>query len=614
MVNLLSLVLALPLVGALAIFALQRWLPRVAVAWLACSSVLGALLASALAVHAGPQTAVLGTWLPLHRVEWKLALDALSAVMILVITGVGFLIHVYSAAYMAEEEGYGRYFAGLNLFVFFMLLLVLAGNYAVLFVGWEGVGLASWLLIGHYRSRARAAAAATKAFLMNRLGDAALLVGLLLLSVLTGSLDIATAVERAGGLDVRLLTVALLLLTLGACGKSAQGPLFSWLPDAMEGPTPVSALIHAATMVTAGVYLLARSAPLLETAPLARDVILYIGTFTALLAASSATAQNDIKRVLAWSTISQLGLMFMALGAGAYWAAIFHLFTHAFFKAQLFLGAGAVIHALDGEQDMRRMGGLRSRMPVTYWSMLAGACALTGLPGFAGFFSKEVILSAAVSRSVFLFAVGLSVAALTAAYMGRLMRLVFHGAPRWFGVSIHEPPLPMLAPMVLLALGSLVAGWPSEAFSRFLASTLPTQSHPGADWPLIISSLAAVTAGLWMSRYDVESAFLQSGWRVDEAYGALLRRVFFPSAGALDALDRLVIDAGVVMTALAVRFWSGAMVVWDMVVIDGIVRYTGEVLRLASLRVRRLQTGVFSSYALLFAGGILILFGVMFYH
>jgi NADH-quinone oxidoreductase subunit L len=614
MVNLLSLVLALPLVGALAIFALQRWLPRVAVAWLACSSVLGTLLASAVAVHAGPQTAVLGTWLPLQRVEWKLALDALSAVMILVITGVGFLIHVYSAAYMAEEEGYGRYFAGLNLFVFFMLLLVLAGNYAVLFAGWEGVGLASWLLIGHYRSRARAAAAATKAFLMNRLGDAALLVGLLLLFVLTGSLDIATAVERAGGLDVRLLTAALLLLTLGACGKSAQGPLFSWLPDAMEGPTPVSALIHAATMVTAGVYLLARSAPLLEAAPLARDVILYIGTFTALLAASSATAQNDIKRVLAWSTISQLGLMFMALGAGAYWAAIFHLFTHAFFKAQLFLGAGAVIHALDGEQDMRRMGGLRSRMPVTYWSMLAGACALTGLPGFAGFFSKEVILSAAVSRSVFLFAVGLSVAALTAAYMGRLMRLVFHGAPRWFGVSIHEPPLPMLAPMVLLALGSLVAGWPSEAFSRFLASTLPTQSHPGADWPLIISSLAAVTAGLWMSRYDVESAFLQSGWRVDEAYGALLQRVFFPSAGVLDALDRLVIDAGVVMTALAVRFWSGVMVVWDMVVIDGIVRYTGEVLRLASLRVRRVQTGVFSSYALLFAGGILILFGVMFYH
>src|SRR5580658_7279631 len=414
-------------------------------------------------------------------------LDPLSSIWLLFVTGVGMLIHIYSTGYMAHEGGYYRFFGYMNLFMFSMLTLILANNYMLLFVGWEGVGLCSYLLIGFYFHRNSASTAANKAFIVNRIGDAGFILGALTLSWYLGSFRFTeiNAFARSGQFAIgdSVLTAAALLLFVGACGKSAQLPLYVWLPDAMEGPTPVSALIHAATMVTAGVYMVARSNAVFVLAPKAMLVVAIVGAATAVFAASIGLVQNDIKRVLAYSTVSQLGYMFLALGVGAFAAGVFHVFTHAFFKALLFLGAGSVIHSMSGEQDMRHMGDLGHRIPITHRTMFIATLAIAGIFPFAGFFSKDAILWETWSREGgayrFLWGIGFATALMTAFYMFRLMYLTFHGHPRMSHDAehhIHESPVSMTAPLVVLALCAIVAGWlgwphslgGSDRFTKFL--------------------------------------------------------------------------------------------------------------------------------------------------
>jgi NADH-quinone oxidoreductase subunit L len=459
----------------------------------------GAAFASVLSVAlrfsslSTPHIELLATWIRAGSFQSDFAfyLDQLSLIMLLVVTGVGFLIHIYSIGYMWEEAGFYRFFAYLNLFMFFMLTLVLASNYLLMFVGWEGVGLASYLLIGFWFTKDSAASAGKKAFIVNRIGDFGFLIALFLLIKHFGTLDYQQVFQsiiplspEAGGAGV--LTAIGLLLMVGAAGKSAQIPLYVWLPDAMEGPTPVSALIHAATMVTAGVYMVARSHVIFERAPTALMVVAIIGTLTALFAATIGVTQTDIKKVLAYSTVSQLGYMFIACGVGAFSAAIFHLMTHAFFKGLLFLAAGSVIHAVGGEQDMREMGGLRTKIPWTFWTMTIGTFAIAGIPPFAGFFSKDEILWRAYQATWVYWAIGLFTAFLTSFYMFRLWFLTFFGeyrgqaeaghgdsahgqsddvdtragapAPHGHG-GVHESPRVMVIPLVVLAFLSIVGGW-----------------------------------------------------------------------------------------------------------------------------------------------------------
>src|SRR6266566_6768348 len=424
--------------------------------------------------------------------------DQLTAVMLLVVTGVGFLIHLYSAGYMHDDDGYARFFTYLNLFVFSMVMLVLAGNFLVLYVFWEAVGLCSYLLIGFWYERKSATEAGKKAFIVNRVGDFGFGLGIMLIWVTFGTLNYGEVFAKAdASVSTSTYLAIALLLFMGACGKSAQLPLFTWLPDAMEGPTPVSALIHAATMVTAGVYMVARCHKLFEMAPLSLSVVAGIGIATALMAGTIGLVQNDIKRVLAYSTVSQLGYMFLAMGVGAYAAGIFHLYTHAFFKALLFLGSGAVIHALAGEQDLRRMGGLKEALPITYWTFVVGALAIAGVPGLAGFFSKDEILAQTFDQGhTVLWAVGLATSLLTAIYMFRLVFLAFHGSragaasgaephaadrPRAAGAEhpghLHDAPAPMALALIVLAIGSVVAGYLSLGgrFEHFLAPSFEPQ-------------------------------------------------------------------------------------------------------------------------------------------
>ncbi len=469
----------LPLLGAAAngIFA-ARW-PRGAVNAVALGSTGLSFLASlevarefaSLSANQIPWLRSYFTWIEAGRLraDFALQIDQLTLIMLLVVTGVGWLIHLYSIGYMADDAGYRRFFSYLNLFMFFMLTLVLAANYLVLFVGWEGVGLCSYLLIGFWFLKKTATDAGNKAFWVNRVGDFGFLLGLFLLFRQFGTLDFASIFRDSAAMPVEtaghgVLTAITLLLLAGATGKSAQLPLYVWLPDAMEGPTPVSALIHAATMVAAGVYVVARSHVLFIHAPLAMFAVAVIGCATALFAATIALVQTDIKRTLAYSTISQLGYMFLACGVGAFGAGIFHLMTHAFFKALLFLGAGSVMHATSGEQDMRRMGGLRKAIPWTYGTMLVATLAISGTPGFSGFFSKEEILLAARTgpyASSAIYALGVITTGLTALYMFRLLFMTFHGAPRFDPkkTHVHESPRVMLAPLAVLAALALAGGW-----------------------------------------------------------------------------------------------------------------------------------------------------------
>jgi NADH-quinone oxidoreductase subunit L len=585
----------------------------------------------------------LGDWIQAGelQVPIRLLVDRLALLMMLVVTGVGALIHVYSLGYMARDGDRVRYFAHLNLFTFFMLLLVLGGSLPLLFVGWEGVGLCSYLLIGFWFKKPSAAAAGSKAFIVNRVGDAGLLLGMLLAFQVFGTLDLvrilpaesASGFVRAGivaqaeasGAEALgafgPLTVIALLLFVGACGKSAQAPLHVWLPDAMEGPTPVSALIHAATMVTAGVYLLARLSPLYVKAPTAMLVVAGVGVFTAVMAGTIALVQTDIKRVLAYSTISQLGYMFLACGVGVFGAAVFHLFTHAFFKALLFLGAGSVIHALSGEQDMRRMGGLGRRLPWTFWTFLAGAAAIAGVPFLSGWVSKEEILAGtfAAGRPV-LLVLALAAAGLTAFYMARLVLLTFFGSFRGTEAQrqhLHESPWVMRVPLVLLAVGALGAGYVGvpwrellavargagpAGIPRLLAPVLAEDARRAgqhtAGWlPYVATLLAAgaVVLAIYLYRVfaDVPARLarrlaplaraLEAKWGFDIAYGWLVRRVVI---GGSEAFLWRRLDAG-----------------W----IDGAVNGTARLVESLAQRTRALQTGLVRAYTLTLFGGAVAL-------
>jgi NADH-quinone oxidoreductase subunit L len=472
MIKLVGLIPLLPLIGFLIVGLFGKKLSKGLVGVIACGSVLAAFIISlgvffeVRSLEAHSATINLFDWISsgkLH-VPFSFLVDPLSALFLLIITGVGFLIHVYSVGYMHEDEGFSRFFAYLNLFVFFMLLLVLGSNYLLMFVGWEGVGLCSYLLIGFWFKNTAFNKAAKKAFIMNRIGDLGFLLGIILLFITFGSINYSEVFEQAKffGSDKPVITAITLLLFIGAMGKSAQLPLYTWLPDAMAGPTPVSALIHAATMVTAGIYMIARSNILYTLAPFTMGVVALVGVITALFAASIGLFQNDIKKVLAYSTVSQLGLMFLALGVGAYTAGVFHVMTHAFFKALLFLGAGSVIHAMSGEQDLRNMGGLKKYLPVTYWTFLLATLAISGIFPFAGFFSKDEILAHAFEHNKLLWFLGSIASAMTAFYMFRLFYLTFYGGFRGTKEQehhLHESPKSMTIPLMVLAVLSVAGGF-----------------------------------------------------------------------------------------------------------------------------------------------------------
>jgi NADH-quinone oxidoreductase subunit L len=547
--------------------------------------------------------ATLGT----DRFEVAFYLDRLSAVMALVVTGVGSAIHVYSVGYMKEDEGYGRFFAYLNLFLFFMLLLVLGRSLLVLFVGWEGVGLASYLLIGFWFEDAANARAGKKAFVTNRIGDAGFLLGMFMLFQAFGTLDLDRIdAAFAGGVPAGVAaSLIALLLFVGATGKSAQIPLHVWLPDAMAGPTPVSALIHAATMVTAGVYLVARLAPLFGHAPEASAVVAAVGVGTAFFAATVAIAQNDIKKVLAYSTISQLGFMFLALGVGAYGVAIFHLVTHAFFKACLFLGAGSVIHALSGEQDLRRMGGLARRIPLTFATFAIATAAIAGIPPLAGFFSKDEILWYAFAStrggSPLLWTVGAATALLTALYMFRLLWLAFLGRSRMapeVAHHVHESPRSMTSVLVLLAGLSAIGGF--IAVPRFLEPQLPLpavdeQLH-AFETPLLLVSVLLALAGLIGARALYGDAGERAA-RVRARHPALHR--WLAGKYFVDELYERALGRPLVWVSDRVFLRIG-----DRALIDGSLHGAAAVARGSAWLLARVQTGSLHVYAWLVLAGI----------
>ena len=573
-----------------------------------------------------------------HFVDWIVAykdltigfdlqIDHLTVVMLLVVTGVGFLIHIYSTGYMAHEEGYFRFFAYMNLFMFFMLLLVLAANYVVLFVGWEGVGLCSYLLIGFYYLKHSAAQAGKKAFIVNRIGDFGFMLGMFLLFRTFHSLDFHTVFEAASQPNVAheglgqfgVLTAACLLLFMGATGKSAQIPLYVWLPDAMEGPTPVSALIHAATMVTAGVYVVARSHVLFLHSETAMYVVAIVGCATAFFAATIGLVQSDIKKVLAYSTVSQLGYMFLGCGVGAFSAGIFHLMTHAFFKALLFLSAGSVIHAMGGEQDMWQMGGLASKIKVTFWCMLFGTIAIAGFFPFAAFFSKDAILFAAFNSQhdgKALYGVGLFAAILTSFYMFRLVWLTFFGKNRYdeHHVHVHESPKNMTVPLMILAFLSLTGGWfafpalfgGKDYFTDFLSPVFGYGEIAGGEalhsLELTLSGVAMVAATLG----------LVVAWRM---YSKDVKRG--PETGLHKLLyNKYYVDEIYQAAIVGPLVWISRNILWKAVdegTIDGAVNGIGYGVREIGDGVRHAQSGNTRSYAVWVLVGAVVVFGIIFW-
>ena len=586
------LIPAFPLAGALANMFFGRVTGHRA-HWISVPALAGSFLAACVVasrVFSGePITTTLGPWIVAGDFETSITayVDNLTGVMLLVVTGVGFLIHLYSAGYMHDDPGYARFFAYLNLFIFSMTMLVLAGNFLLLFVFWEAVGLCSYLLIGFWYTRQSAANAGKKAFIVNRIGDFGFLLAIMWLWSALGTLDYRAVFKGAETLSPATATGIALLLFLGACGKSAQLPLHVWLPDAMEGPTPVSALIHAATMVTAGVYMVARCHKLFEMAPQSLEIVAWVGGLTAVFAATIGLVQTDIKRVLAYSTISQLGYMFVGVGVGAYAAGIFHLVTHAFFKALLFLGAGSVIHGLSGEQDLRKMGGLAPRMMTTTVTFLVGAFGLAGVPPLAGFFSKDEILGAVFhEHHYFLWAMLVIGAFMTAFYTFRLVFLAFFGGPRMpkeVAHHIHESPAVMTIPLIVLAVLTVVAGLavgiPSSqgtAFSHFLAPVLPldeAEHSAGVAFTLLVLSALVAIAGValaWMvyGRTPVRAAsigvarnplhkLLIEKYYVDEIYGFLfVRPIYHLSLWLARVFDPRVIDGLVNGSATAVLAWA----------------------------------------------------------
>ncbi len=562
------------------------------------------------------------------QADFALQVDQLTVIMLLVVTGVGWLIHIYSTGYMHDDPGYRRFFSYLNLFMFFMLVLSLAANYLLMFVGWEGVGLCSYLLIGFFFLKQSATNAGNKAFWVNRVGDFGFLLGVLLIFRTFGSLDFATVLPRAASLpadpsgQIGTLTIIALLLFVGAAGKSAQLPLYVWLPDAMEGPTPVSALIHAATMVTAGVYMVVRSHAIFLNAPTAMQVVGIIGCATALFAATIGLVQTDIKKVLAYSTVSQLGYMFLACGVGAFGAGVFHLMTHAFFKGLLFLAAGSVIHAMGGEQDMRKMGGLRKKIPITFWTMLMATLAIAGTPGFSGFFSKDEILNEAQRVSPVLWGLGVLTAGLTSFYMFRMLFLTFFVKQRYdeHKVHVHESPSNMTIPLIVLAILSVCGGWMAAPqlmggmnyFQHFLAPVLSNATTEPATAAAetsvsgggeIVQALlgAPVVAGL--------IGFLLAWWLYIKSPDTPRKL-----AESLSALYKLLsgkyfIDELYLAAIVRPLLWISEKVLWhgiDDKVIDGTVNGVAAVSRGSGDRLRRASTGNIRSYATWIVLGVVV--------
>ena len=553
------------------------------------------------------------------KIPFEFQIDQLSSLFLLIITGVGFLIHVYSAAYMKEEsnEHYGRYFAYLNLFIFSMLLLVLGANFVIMFIGWEGVGLCSYLLIGYWFKNQEYNKAANKAFIMNRIGDLAFLIAIfwLINKLGTVSYDEVFAAANLAKLNTTDVTVITLLLFVGATGKSAQIPLYTWLPDAMAGPTPVSALIHAATMVTAGIYMIARSNLLYSMSHITMDIVAYVGLATALLAATIALKQNDIKKVLAYSTVSQLGFMFLALGCGAYTAAVFHVMTHAFFKALLFLGSGSVIHAMGGEQDIRNMGGLSKKLKITFITFLIGCIAIAGIPPFSGFFSKDAILLSAFEKNPVMYGIALFTALLTAFYMFRLLFITFTGKFRGTHEQehhLHESPAAMTIPLVILAVLSIVGGFVGipevfmhggDKLGEFLSPVIATHAaeHPvshSTEYMLMALSTGLVLVIIVFANFKFKnyqrkeetgfSKVLENKWYVDELYDKAIVNPLHQFGGVLKNII-------------------------DNKVVDGLVNGVGRLVNYSSRQFRLLQSGQVGNYVLLMVVSMVVIFVIQFF-
>ena len=626
MINLVWLVPFLPLLGFLINGLGRRYLSKSQVGIVGSGVILAAFVVSLLIFLEVRQPGFSGQTIELFdfisagslRIPFAFQVDQLSALFLLIITGVGSLIHIYSTAYMHDEsnEGFARYFAYLNLFVFSMLLLVLGANYVLMFIGWEGVGLCSYLLIGFWFKNTAYNNAAKKAFIMNRIGDLGFLLGIFFMIVNFNSVTFSHVFGGAKAMGLNNVTVAAIaiLLFVGAMGKSAQIPLYTWLPDAMAGPTPVSALIHAATMVTAGIYMVARSNVLYSLVPHIQTVVAIIGLVTALLAASIALKQNDIKKVLAYSTVSQLGYMFLALGVGAYTAAVFHVMTHAFFKALLFLGSGSVIHAMGGEQDIRKMGGLKKYMPTTHWTFLVGCLAIAGIPGLSGFFSKDEILAHTFAANKVMYVLALAGALMTAFYMFRLYYITFSGSFRGTHEQehhLHESPAAMTIPLVVLALLSIAGGYIGlpEVFGvkhllaeylspMFAASASFAEAHHlehSMEWILMGLSTVLVIVFIFIARGRYAkytdtgkentgfAKVLENKWYVDELYDAVIVKPlgmlsrFFQDALERSGIDRLVNGAGRAVT------WG-------------------------SQQARRLQNGQVGFYVFAMVIGIIVLF------
>jgi NADH-quinone oxidoreductase subunit L len=651
----LALIPLLPFAGFLVNSTLGRRLPKSLSGGLASLVMLASFAVSVMAVlqlagldpearmSRAPET--LYTWIASGdlKIDVSFRVDPLSAVMILVITGIGSLIHIYSTAYMHDESDseFARYFSYLNLFASFMLVLVLGANFPLMFVGWEGVGLCSYLLIGFWFRKKSANDAGKKAFVVNRIGDYAFILGMLALFAKFGTLDFQAIAAAVSAMPKEatfgVLSITTLLLFIGATGKSAQIPLYTWLPDAMEGPTPVSALIHAATMVTAGVYMIGRNAVLFEHAPQTMLIVAVIGALTALMAGTIGLVQNDIKRVLAYSTVSQLGYMFLAMGMGAFGAGIFHLYTHAFFKALLFLGSGAVIHALHGEQDIRNMGGLKKYLPITYWTFVIGSVAIAGVPPLSGFFSKdEILFETAAAGHWILWTIAALTALLTATYMFRLVFLTFHGERHSAGHGhgqdhghLHDAPPAMAIALVVLAIGSVGAGWIGIPHAIGGHNQLATWLAPSFSAPQVAGTTAegeppagGGEAGA-ASHEDLELALMAVS-TVIAIFGIWFawfvwvtrRRIADKAARELAPIHRLLLnkyyvdeiyDAAIVQPIRVVSqegLWRG----FDVKVIDGAVNGAGAIVDSSATLLRRLQTGSVRTYAgSLFVGVVAIL-------
>ncbi len=644
MQTVLPLIALLPLAGFIINILLVGKLSKKVAAIIGCGTVFVAFLLaikvffdlSALPADSRVISDTLYNWMTVggFSVDFTFLLDPLSAIMILVVTGVGFLIHIYSIGYMAYDEGFGRFFAYLNLFMFSMLVLVLGSNFLMMFVGWEGVGLCSYLLIGFWFDRDSATEAGKKAFVVNRIGDFGFLLGMFIIYWNIGSLDFQTISALAPTTFViggTVITTATLLLFLGATGKSAQIPLFVWLPDAMEGPTPVSALIHAATMVTAGVYMLARTSTLFVMAPTTLMIVAIIGAATALMAATIGLFQNDIKRVLAYSTVSQLGYMFMACGVAAFGAGIFHLMTHAFFKALLFMGAGSVIHGMSDEQDMRKMGGLKKYMPITFMTMLIATLAISGLPGISGFFSKDEILWQTFSSDYghpALWFVGMLTALLTTFYMFRLIFLTFFGKERMdekTKAHLHESPKSMTTPLIVLAILSVIGGWigipklffgatnyfehwlePVFASSHRVMQTVAQQAEVPHDTS-IEWGLMAITTILSLGAFGLAVRFYlkkpESVARPRESFSGV-HRLIYNKYFVDEIYHKLVIRP---LHLFSIFLWK----IVDVLIIDGLINGGAFLVGGISRVVRLAQSGRLTSYVTVFTVGVALVAGTM---